>query len=61
MQRNKGLTEPAVRAIMDAQMPREKRIELADDVIENNGSLEDLHEKVSNIHGKYIHTCIVSE
>ena len=35
MQRNNGLSEQAVRAIMNAQVPREKRIELADDVIEN--------------------------
>src|SRR5690606_6551647 len=39
MQRNKELSEQAVRGIMNAQVPREKRIELADDVIENNGSL----------------------
>jgi dephospho-CoA kinase len=61
MQRNNELSESAVLAIMKAQVPRKKRIELADDVIENNGSLEALKENVLKIHGKYIHTCIVSE
>jgi dephospho-CoA kinase len=61
MQRNKELSEQAVLAIMNAQVSRKNRIELADDVIENNGSLEALHEKIAKIHEKYIHTCIVSE
>lgn len=61
MQRDSGLSKQAVLAIMKAQVPRKKRIELADDVIENDGSLGALKAKVSKIHEKYIHTCIVSE
>jgi dephospho-CoA kinase len=34
---------------------------LADDVIENNGSLQELNKKITRIHKKYMHTCIVSE
>jgi len=61
MQRNAELSEQDVHAIMQAQMPRKRRIELADDVIENNGSLETLAAEIAKIHAKYIHTCIVSE
>jgi dephospho-CoA kinase len=61
MQRNAELSRQDVCAIMLAQMPRKKRIELADDIIENNGSLETLSVKIAEIHAKYIHTCIVSE
>ena len=60
MQRS-GLTEQAVRAIMAAQVSRDTRRKLADDLIENNGSLEELSEKIAEIHKKYIHTCIDSE
>lgn len=60
MQRS-GLTEQALRAIMAAQVSRDTRRKLADDLIENNGSLEELSGKIAEIHKKYIHTCIDSE
>lgn len=60
MQRS-GLTEQVVRGIMAAQVSRDIRRKLADDLIENNGSIEELSKKIAEIHGKYIHTCIVSE
>lgn len=60
MQRS-GLTEQAVRAIMAAQVSRDFRRKMADDLIENNGSLEELSKKITEMHEKYIHTCIVSE
>lgn len=60
MQRS-GLTEQAVRAIMTAQVSRDFRRKMADDLIENNGSLDELTKKITEIHEKYIHTCIVSE
>jgi dephospho-CoA kinase len=56
-----GLTEQAVSAIMHAQVSRKKRLALADDVIENNDSLQELSKKVSGIHKKYMQTCIVSQ
>ncbi len=55
------LGEADVRAIMAAQMSRDQRLALADDVIENNGSLDALAEQVGQKHKKYINTCIVSQ
>jgi dephospho-CoA kinase len=56
-----GLAISAVEAIMRAQMPRNERIKRADDVISNNGSLSELHQKVEDIHKNYMQACIVSE
>lgn len=58
MQRSR-LDEPAVRAIMAAQMPRAQKLALADDVIENDGSIAQLAEKVREKHEKYIEACRV--
>jgi dephospho-CoA kinase len=55
------LSEQAVVAIMRAQVSRKIRLALADDVIENNGSLPELSKKIAGIHKKYMQTCIVSE
>jgi len=60
MQRS-GLTEQAVRAIMAAQIPRAQRNQLADDIIENNGTLDELSQKVQEKHKKYLQACIVSQ
>jgi dephospho-CoA kinase len=49
-----GLTEPEVRAIMDTQCFREQRLALADDVIDNSGSFENLEHQVREKHEKYI-------
>ncbi len=59
-QRN-GLTEQEVRNIMSAQLSRQERLALADDVIENNGNFDDLCKKITDLHKKYINTCIVSK
>lgn len=55
------LSEAQVKAIMDAQVSRATRLSLADEVIENNGSLSDLTKKITEIHEKLIKTCIVSK
>lgn len=55
------LTEREVMALMDAQITRASRLKLADEVIENNGSLTELIEKVNKMHKKFIKTCIVSK
>jgi dephospho-CoA kinase len=48
-QRSK-LDEPAVRAIMAQQLRREARLTLADEIIVNNGSLDNLETQVIGIH-----------
>jgi len=48
-QRSK-LDEPAVRAIMAQQLSREARLALADEIIVNNGSLDNLKTQVIGIH-----------
>lgn len=55
------LTETELKAMMSAQVPRTVRLSLADEVIENNGSLAELIEKISAIHKKLIKPCIVSK
>ena len=55
------LTEDEVKAIMAAQATRAFRLKNADEVIENNSSLEELIENVKKIHKKLIRTCIVSK
>jgi dephospho-CoA kinase len=49
MQRG-GMNEAAVRAIMAQQLSRSERLRLADEVIRNDGSLEDLKMQVVGMH-----------
>ena len=53
MARN-GLTEAAVRAIMQAQAGDEQRLALADDCLINQGSPEDLSQAVQRQHRIYL-------
>lgn len=43
-----------VRRIIASQASRAQRLELADDVIENTGSLEQLQTKVAQLHARYL-------
>jgi dephospho-CoA kinase len=56
-----GLSEQAVMAVMHAQVSRKMRLALADDVIKNDGSLQELSKKITRVHKKYMQTCIVSQ
>lgn len=56
-----GLTEEIVRGIMAAQVSRAIRLKMADDVIVNEGTLEELALKVEEMHKKYMQACRVSE
>lgn len=42
-----------VKKIIDSQLPRAKRLALADDIIVNEGPIESLKEKVLALHEKY--------
>lgn len=53
MQRS-GITGDAVRAIMAAQMPRQQRLALADDIIRNDGDMAHLREQVADLHQRYL-------
>jgi dephospho-CoA kinase len=46
--------EKGVKAIMKAQTDREVRIEKADDILLNDGTLEQLHAKIDSLHEKYL-------
>lgn len=53
MQRS-GLTEAAVRAIMAAQIPRQQRLDAADDIIRNDGDIAQLRSQVAALHQQYL-------
>jgi dephospho-CoA kinase len=49
-----GLTAQEVRAIMAAQLPRTERLKRADDVLQNDGSVEALRAQVARLHARYL-------
>jgi len=55
------LTADEVKKLMLAQISRENRRKLADAIIDNSGSVQELTEKINEFHKKLIKTCIVSK
>jgi dephospho-CoA kinase len=55
------LNQVQVKEMMAAQVSRETRLDLADEVISNNGTLTELQIKITTFHKKLIKTCIVSK
>lgn len=55
------LSPDAVRAIMRAQLPRAERARRADDIIHNDGSLDELQSQVERLHRQYLQACIVRQ
>ncbi|NOS97937.1 MAG: dephospho-CoA kinase [Methylotenera sp.] len=55
------LTEIQVKAMLNVQVARAVRLNNADEVITNNESLADLRNNVTELHKKFIKTCIVSQ
>jgi len=53
-----GVSQTEIQKVIDVQMPSIQRNSLADDIIINNGSIEDLEKKVRQLHERYINTCI---
>lgn len=49
-----GTSPEEVEHIIRVQMPREQRLAKADDIIDNNGSLEQLEQQVETLHVKYL-------
>lgn len=48
-----GITPQLADAMLDTQATREQRLALADDVIENTGTLADLDAQVARLHERY--------
>jgi dephospho-CoA kinase len=48
-----GIIREQAQSILDAQPSRQERLALADDIIDNRGSLEELKAKVDDLYGKY--------
>ena len=49
-----GTSADAVRKIIAAQLPRQERLERADDVIVNDGSIDQLHNSLLALHERYL-------
>lgn len=60
MQRS-GLTEEAVRAIMVAQLPRQQRLDRADDVLRNDGDIARLRSQVAPLHDRYLKLAVAAQ
>ena len=55
-----GLARAEVAAIMAAQAPRGERRAAADDLIDNDGDLENLRRQVENLHRRYVESAAMS-
>ena len=49
-----GIEQSQAEAIMKAQAARETRLEKANDVIDNSGSLDDLHQVLEQLHNTWL-------
>ena len=47
-------TEEQVRAIIAAQMSRDEKRAMADDIVENMGTVDELREQIHQLHARYI-------
>jgi dephospho-CoA kinase len=56
-----NISESDVKEMMNAQVARNVRLESADEIIVNDGTLAEFQEKIIRIHKKLIKTCIVSK
>ncbi len=61
VQSRSQLNKTQINNIIAAQTPRQTRIQMADDLVENNGNIEELSDKIAKLHQKYMKTCIVSK
>lgn len=52
--RRDGITRQLAESMLAAQTSREQRLALADDVLDNNGSIENLPKKIALLHQQYL-------
>ena len=56
-----NLSTIEIKQIINAQPSRQARQDIADDLITNDKNIENLRQKVLDLHQKYIKTCIVNK
>jgi dephospho-CoA kinase len=61
VKRRSGLSESEVLRIMRTQLTDEQRVEFADDIVSNNGTIEDAQKQVEALHHKYLELSILQE
>ncbi len=49
-----GMSEQLAQAIMAQQLPRTRRLQLADDIIQNDSTLANLHMQIAKLHSHYL-------
>ena len=49
-----NVSEEQIKSIIEAQMPRSEKITLANDIVTNNGTLEDLRKEIISLHYNYL-------
>jgi dephospho-CoA kinase len=49
-----GSTQGVIESIMQTQINRDKRLSLADDILKNTSSVEDLYQQINCLHIKYL-------
>ena len=54
VQQRSGLEKSEIERIMQTQLSDQQREEFADDIIANNGSIEDAHHAVEHLHERYL-------
>ena len=54
VRRRDGLDEATLEAILAAQWDRERRRAAADDLLPNEGTVEELHRRVDALHRRYL-------
>jgi dephospho-CoA kinase len=55
-----GSTEETIKAIIAAQIPRDARLAAADDVVDNELSLETVEQQINELHQNYLHLVTTS-
>jgi dephospho-CoA kinase len=56
-----NLSEAEIKQIIQAQPTRQARQKMANDLITNDNNIQNLYQKIENLHQKYIKTCIVNK
>jgi dephospho-CoA kinase len=49
-----GLSTDSIQAIMNHQVDRDARLEKADDILDNSGTLEKLQSSIEQLHDQYL-------